>query len=175
MLIGSTNLDVANTTITTAANNVFKGGYSTVFQEIVVVQAASGTSVDIIAMDGLPQVREFLGAIQHKNLRAYKKNVTLRKWEATFDLPKETVEKDQSGLVGQKVSAFSGRLATMPDKIMWDAILANSITGYDGQAMLSDSHPNVNGTTADNLTTSALSFAEFRTGQEFFGDLTDEG
>lgn len=174
MLIGQTNLDVANTSINTAVGKIFNALGQTVYRDLFAVLPAAGTSMDFVVVDGLPQVRELIGPIEHKNLRASKKNVALRKWEATFDLPRELVEKDQSGVVGQRVSAFSARLETMPDKIAWDAILANSITGYDGQAALSDAHPNVNGTTADNLSTAAFSFAEFRAGQEAAGDLTDE-
>jgi len=173
-LIGQSNLDVANTTIDTAVNKVFDSSYQTVWKDLFHVQPCAGTALNMVAVDGLPQVREFTAALVHSNLRAYTKTVNLRKWEATFDLERELVDKDQSGVIGTRLAAFTSRLATMPDKIAWDMIDANSITGYDGVAALSASHPNVNGTTADNLETGALTWAIMRTVQESMGDLTDE-
>lgn len=176
VMISQANLDVANTTINTAVNAIFNNKLAPTWNQFTATQTAPGTSIEIVAVDGLPQIRERVAgaALVHGNLRAYKKNLAYRQWEMTFDLPRILVENDQSGVVGERVRAFASRIPTAVDKIVIDALIANTITGYDGQALLSNSHPNVNGTTADNLQTGAITWAMMRTVTEAMGDLTDE-
>lgn len=174
-LVNSANLDVANTALVTSVNAIFEKIAPGSFSQWCDVIPASGTSIEVPVVDGLPQVREWIGPKQYIDLRAYTLNVDRRKWEATFSLPRTLVDGDKSGVLTQRISAFAGRAATAYDFVMYDALIDNTLLTYDGQALLANSHPNVNGTTADNLTTSALTFAELRTGIETLEDLTDEG
>lgn len=175
-LISSANLDVANTTVTTAVNDIFKPDAPDTWKQFCQPVPAAGTSIEIVAVDGLPRVRERVAgeALQHGNLRAYKKNLTYRQWEGTFDLPRILVDNDQSGAVGKRVAEWPSVISTYTEDIVTTALLANSVTGYDGQALLSNSHPNVNGTTADNLETAALTWAIMRTVTDSMSQLRTE-
>lgn len=173
-ILASENLAIANTTVITAVNSVFENGPPGVYKTMTMVTPASGTSIEIVVVDGVGQVREWIGPKQYQNFRAYRKNVVLRKWEYTFELDRVLVDQDQSGAVGQRINTLKNRLEQTYDKIIIDAFLANSITGYDGSALLADAHANVNGTTYDNLTTAALSHAEFKTGMQVLELSTDE-
>src|SRR5690349_21156432 len=102
-----TNLDVANTTVTTAVNSIFKPDTAETWKQYTAPIQCAGTSLEIVVVDGLPRVRERIGPLQHKHLRAYRKNLTYRSWEATYDLPAIMVEQDQSGAVGQRISEFT--------------------------------------------------------------------
>lgn len=175
-LVNKSNLDVANTAIITAVNSVFDGITEKPFQQFTTVTPAEGTSVDIVVVDGLPRPREWVSgsAKQYHSLRAYKKNIARRKWEATFELDRIDLDGDKSGVVGQRAAAFAQRQGSAYDQVVTEALLANSITSYNGQPLLSNSHPNVNGSTYDNLTTSALSHAEFKTAMQTMELWTDE-
>lgn len=174
-MITSANLDVANTTVTTAVNDIFKPDAPDTWKQFCTPIPAAGTSIEIVAVDGLPRVRERVGALQHGNLRAYKKNLAYRQWEGTFDLPRILVDNDQSGAVGQRVAEWPSVIATYTEDIVIAALLANSITGYDGEPLLDAAHPNANaGAGADNLETAALTWAIMRTVMDAQGQLATE-
>lgn len=173
-ILASENLAIANTLVSTIVNSVFENGPPGVYKTFAQVLPCSGTSIELVVVDGVGQVREWIGAKQYQNFRAYRKNVVLRKWEHTFEIERVLVDNDQSGAVGQRINTLGKRLEQTYDKILVDAFLANSITGYDGSALLADAHANVNGTTYDNLTTAALSHAEFKTGMQVIELSTDE-
>src|SRR5688572_4150116 len=111
-LIASANLDVANTTVTTAVNDIFKPAAPDTWKQYAQPIPAAGTSIEIVAVDGLPRVRERVGALQHGNLRAYKKNLAYRQWEGTFDLERILVDNDQSGAVGMRVKEWPSVIST---------------------------------------------------------------
>jgi len=168
------NLAVANATVNETIGRIFSQGLPGSFQEWTQTIPCEGNSLELVVVDGVPRVREWLGSKQSKSLRAYKKSVSRRRWEATLSLSRATLDGDKSGAVGQRIADFGARVSRMPDDIMYSALLANAITGYDGQALLANSHPNVNGTTYDNLTTSGLSHAEWKTAVNTMEECTDE-
>lgn len=173
-LVNSSNLAAANTTFETTVNDIFSNGAPGVYQTFTDVVPCEGTSIELVVVDGLPAVREWVGPKQYADLRAYKVNVALRKWEATFELKREFVDGDKSGVVGKRLSDFARRQGFMYDKIVIDALVANAIAGYDASNLLADAHANqATGATADNLTTSALSFAEFRTMHDALSQMKD--
>lgn len=169
------NLSVANTTVDASVTKIFENGLPGTANIFTTVIPCDGNSLNLVAVDGGSAVREWLGAKEEASLRAYSKTVNRRRWESTLTLSRATIEGDKSGAVGQAVKNWSdSKLRNMFDKIVYDALLANSITGYDGQAILSNSHPNVNGSTHDNLETAALTFTLAQTIFDTMASIRDE-
>ncbi len=171
-IVNGAALDAINTEFNAAANEVFSGGAPGTWEMYTTKQPCSGTSVTLPLVDGVPALREWLGPKQFKELRGYALNGALRKWEASMRVPLDEINGDKSGVIAARLRDFVGRNATMYDKVISDAILANP-TGYDGVAFLSASHPNVNGTTHDNLE-SAWSYAIVRAAMNTMELVTDE-
>lgn len=167
MLVNQSNLAAANTTFETTVNDIFSGtapGTHTAFTEVV---PADGTSIEIVVAADLSAPREWIGSKQFADMRAYKKNVELRKWERSISLPRTQVDGDKTGVVGKRLADFARGTADLYDRIVYDALIANAITGFDGSALLADAHANqVTGATADNLATAALDFPLFRTAMD---------
>lgn len=167
MLVNQSNLAAANTTFDAAVSQIFSGRPPGCYQEFTTVRPAQGTSYELVVAAHLSSVREWIGAKQYNDARAYNKNIPLRKWESTISLPRVQVDGDKTGVVGQMLSDFVAEQGDVYDKIVLDALIANTVTGYDGSALLADTHAHqATGATADNLSTSALSFAEFRTAMD---------
>lgn len=174
-VLNKANLDAANTAFETAANGIFSNGVPGVWSQFTNKKTHEGTSAELIVVDGVPQAREWLGAKQVKQLRAYKKNLPLRPWEATISVPVDQINGDRTGAVAARVADFARSTSAMYDKIMLDMLIANTVTGYDGVALLSNSHPNVNGTTWDNLEAAALTMALFKTAVNSMRAVMNEG
>jgi phage major head subunit gpT-like protein len=169
------NIDAANTAFTTAVSDVLSGSAQSVHAQFTDVIEAEGESIEVLVCDGLPMMREWVGAKQYHDLRVYRANYPIRQWESTFALPGVKVRGDKTGLVAKRVGEFAGRIPSMLDKIVIDSMLANALNCYDGTTLLSNSHANVGtGGTSDNLTTSALSFAEFKTAVQAVEETADE-
>lgn len=174
-MTGASNLDAANTAFTTAVSDVLSGSADAVYTQFTETIQAEGESIEVLVCDGLPMMREWVGSKQYHDLRAYSQNYPLKQYEATFSLPGTKVRGDKTGVVAKRVGEFAARIPSMVDKIVIDALVANSLTGYDGVALLSDSHVNVgSGGTSDNLTTSALSFSTFKTAVQSIEETADE-
>lgn len=171
-LVNKTNLDVANTAITTGVQKMFDKRPPGTYQLVTEDVACTGTSFDIVAVDGGGAIREWLGAKVYNDFTAFRANFRLKKWETSFELERIDIENDNSGVVGMRVNNFLAGLEKVPDKIIWDFFVTNTVTGYDGQALLSDTHT-VGSSTFDNLTTAALSPAEIKTGVARMESFTD--
>lgn len=174
-ITGAANLAAANTAFLTAISGVLDGGGAATYQQWVETVPGDGTSIEVIVGDGVPMFREWVGAKQYNDLRIYKANYPVRQWEASMALPGVQFRGDKTGILTQKVAALGARAEQGIEKIMCDAFIANSINGYDGVPLLSNSHVTVGtGGTSDNLTTAALSFAEFKTGYQAIREMADE-
>ena len=170
---GDANLKAAQTTFITEANSIFSGGVPGVWDQFTTKVSASGTSVDLLITDGVPQVREWQGSKQFKQLRSYKLTKAIRPWEASLTLKIDEINGDMSGVVSQRLADLARSTSTIYDKIMVAELITNP-TCYDGVSLLSNSHVNVTTGTTDNLTTSALSFAEYKTARDAIRSMTNE-
>lgn len=176
-LTNGASLDAANTAFNTAVSNIFSNTVPSIFQIFTDTFEAEGESVEILVIDGLPRFRRWGnqgGAKQTHDLRSYSRNYPIEQWEATFSLPGTKVRGDKTGIVGQRVGEFSGEIPSMLEEVVIDALVANP-TCYDGVSLLNSSHPNVaTGGTADNISTSALSFSEYDTAKQALKEMADE-
>lgn len=174
-LVGSANLAAINTAFDTTANKIFAGGIPGAYQAMTQTISGLGdsTSIEIVVADGLPQVRQWTGMKQFFDLRTYKLNSKRVPYEASIALPRIQVDGDKSGVLGQRVADLPKRAASAYNKIVMAAFVANSALGYDGSALLANSHANTAGN-ADNLEAAALTLALLNTGIKAIELRTDE-
>jgi phage major head subunit gpT-like protein len=107
----------------------------------------------------VPALREWIGGRSAKRPLAYKPTVTLKKWEATIDLPLDWVNNDKTG----QVSQASGQLVRRYNPQWVAARVAYLInngetltTGIDGKAFFATDHAwGDSGTIANALTKAA--------------------
>ena len=172
-LVGRANLAAANTVFETTCNEVLSGQAEGYINRYASKFSADGTSVDLLMVDGLPQVRQWTGSKTYYDLRAYKLNVARAVYEASISQKRVDVDGDRTGIIGKRLAAFARRAPSMYNKLVVDALVANTALCYDGQALLANSHPNTAGN-ADNLEAAALTLALLKTAIQAIELRTDE-
>lgn len=172
-VVGQSNFDAADTAYRAAYEEFFAGGPEQVSDLFTETIPTSLYFTELDVTTAFPRVREWVGSKVYKDFRAQKQTIELTKWETSTSISRLRTQYS-SGNIERAIRTFFQKSQFWRDDIMFTALLANSLTGYDGEALLSNSHPNVNGTTADNLTTSALSQSTLQSGIQAMEDLTDE-
>lgn len=173
-IVNKSNLDAVETAANTALNSIFDQGFQSTFEQFTTRVDGSGESfVHMVLVDGFPVIREWTqGSKYFKSPRAYKLEVSRRRWERSVRVPLDDIEGDSSGVIAQRMGSWAGRVAQDLDKIVFDELLGNP-TGYDGVSLLNNSHPNTGGTT-DNLQTAAITFSLFNTARVAMREVADE-
>lgn len=173
-ILNQAQLDAANTAFETAATSIFSSNEQGQANLLTLERTHTGTSVDLVVCDGFPAIREWTGSRQTKQLRAYHVNKILQDWEATIGVPVKMINGDRTGVVAESLANFVRSAVEAKEKIIWDTLLANAVTGYDGSALLANAHPNVAGSTWDNLEAAALTMALFKTAVNAMREVKDE-
>lgn len=90
--------------------------------------------------------------------------VTNRLWKAGLALERQLIEDDESGIIRRRISQMAQVAANHAERLTMAAIIANA-TGYDGVAMISDSHParNLAPVQDNNLAGTGTSVAQIQT------------
>lgn len=173
-IVNKSNLDAVETAASTALNSIFDQGFQSTFEQFVTRVDGSGQSyIHLVLVDGMPVIREYTqGSKYFKSPRAYKQEVSRRRWERSVRLPVDDIDGDASGVIAQRMGAWAGRVAQDLDKIVFDELLGNP-TGYDGTTLMSNSHSNTGGT-SDNLQTAAITFSLFNTARAAMREVADE-
>lgn len=178
---GQANLDRANETARAVFQDVL-GSQPTGVGAMLCERYSTGAENDnLVTSVALATVREWLGEKQATDIQSFRQLVTLTSFEYTIQLPRKTVEYDQTGAVGRVIGdAFRNAMSDggFVDKIVFDKLTSASgagPTGFDSAALIADSHT-LGGSTNDNLTTSALSFSTYDSGvQAMQGFLRADG
>ncbi len=112
---------------------------------------------------GLPQVREWIGERQVKNLKVWDYSLTNKTWELTIGVKRELFEDDRLGMLNASFQNMGVQMSLHPDVLLAE-LLANAFTTglcYDGEAFFSADHPRSNGDTWSNLQAGALDSTTF--------------
>ena len=150
---------------------IFSSGVPGVWEMFTTLQAQQGKFAELDIVDGIPQIREWLGSRQLKNLRAYALTKPIRAWEMSIGVPVDDINGDRTGVVAQRLRDFAARGAAAYDQILVPFLQSNPV-GYDDVALFSAAHPTEAGT-QDNLTTGAINYAAYRTGRAAMRQFTD--
>jgi len=164
-------LDAATTAFEDAANDIFSGENNNLSDLFTTRTTQTGKFAELDLVDGIPQIREWVGSRQAKNLRAYSLTAPIKPWEATIAVPVDDINGDRTGVVAARLTDFAARTARVYDQIMIPALLANPIC-YDGSALLSAAHDSEAGP-QNNITTDALNYSPFQAARASMRLITD--
>lgn len=107
-------------------------------------------------LGSVPPMREFLDERKPSGLASYSVTIEDKVFEASLAVDRRAIEDDQLDMVRMKVRDLAFRVAAHRQQMVVEALAGGSNgIGYDGQPLLSISHP-VMGGTSSNKTTSAL-------------------
>jgi phage major head subunit gpT-like protein len=141
MLINLANLSL----LYTAYHAAFKDGFSRVTPDWnkVSSEIPSSTGSNIYAWLGqFPQLRQWLGDRQIKNMAAHNYTVANLDYEATIGVSRNDIEDDQYGAWSMLFSEMGYAAAVHPDEVMFTLLAAgNATTCYDGQFFFDTDHP----------------------------------
>lgn len=172
-IVNNDALDAVNTALVSAAQDILANGVPGVWRQFTTVEPKDGLSATLTVFDGVPRTREYIGPKQFHQLTKYDLQLPLRSWESSMAIPVNEINQDPSGAVASRLQGFRSMVASFYDEILIDELISN-LTGYDGVALLSNSHPRLAGLAVqDNLTTNALNFAELENAKQWFRSVTD--
>lgn len=162
-----TALDAANTTHVTMGQELFAGGPAGSYQLWTDRIDDSSGSVQNNILTNAPIMRQWVGARQVKEPRAYTFSVKADPFEATLGIKRRTMTQDKTGTVAKLIGDFNRDNVPEYDRRVaaaLDGSSGNGPTGYDGVALFNAAHPHVNsGSGHSNVATSDLSHANFNT------------
>lgn len=89
----------------------------------------------------VPQVREWKGGRQVRPLRAQGVTLVNKVWESTIRVDADEQRRDKTGQIMVRVNEMARRVATHPNKLITDLVLAGATAlAYDGQTYFSTLH-----------------------------------
>ncbi len=89
----------------------------------------------------VPQVREWIGGRQVRPLRSQGLTIVNKVWEATLRIDADELRRDKSGQMLVRINDLARRVATHPNKLISDLLLAGETeAGYDGQPFFAGTH-----------------------------------
>jgi phage major head subunit gpT-like protein len=165
-ILGNSVFENASTTFRGVFDDIFKGAPAGPWNELALVVPTDSVLNETNVFGAMPVVREWIGQKQYQSRRAYTQTVRIKKYEQSTVLDRLDVQADRTGQIGRHIQQFvQSANETIYDKVVHDVAFSNSgngPTGYDGVALLSGSHPHAAaGGTSSNLSSTALSFAQF--------------
>jgi len=88
-----------------------------------------------------PQMREWIGERQIKNLKLYDYSITNKDFEATVSVPRNSLDDDSYGIFMPMMQEMGYAAATHPDEIVFDLITnGDTLNCFDGQAFFDQDH-----------------------------------
>jgi len=109
-------------------------------------------------LGSVPPMREFIDERRPTGMAAYSVTIEDKVFEASLSVDRRAVEDDQLDMIRMRVRDLAFRVAAHRQQIVVEALAGGtSGVGYNGQPLISTSHPIYGGSTYSNKTTSALS------------------
>ncbi|MCC7231216.1 MAG: Mu-like prophage major head subunit gpT family protein [Fimbriimonadaceae bacterium] len=105
----------------------------------------------------VPPMREFLDERRPTGMSSYSVSIEDKVFEASLAVDRKAIEDDQLDMIRMRVRDLAFRVAAHRQQMVVETLAGGSSgTGYDGQPLLSTTHPVQGGSTFSNKTTSAL-------------------
>lgn len=125
-------------------------------------------------LSGMPGMNEWIGDRLVRDLKAHNYDVSNTPYESTLAVKRRDIETDRLGIYLPQVKALAFEAKDHPARLfatMLDA--SDSTVCFDGQYLIDTDHPNDDGTTWSNKSTSALTYDTLKTNLIAMGKLTD--
>lgn len=158
---------------------VYTQGYSGVspqWQELAIEAPSGGAGNNYIWLGEIPQMKEWIGPRQKRDLAVHDYYLKNKKYELTIGVPAEAWKDDTLGVYSPLMMSMGAQAARHPDKLIFQ-LLPDGFTakGYDGVEFFSTAHPNgPSGGTWSNHGTASLSAASFEAAMTSMMSLRDK-
>lgn len=102
---------------------------------------STGRSNDYKWLGGMPNLREWIGERQIKNLEGFGYQIFNKPFEATIGVDRDDIEDDNLGVYAPIVQGLAAEAKTHPDTLVFDLLnTGNANKCYDGQNFFSATH-----------------------------------
>ena len=129
--LNSTTLKAISKAFKNEFNKVFNE-YKTNYDKIATVIKAKAISVDYAWLGDIPQMREWIGDRELKDLKAYKYTITKKRYEATIEIDRDHIIYDTLGVVKPRIQSMAAAAKTHYDELVFGLLEKNDIC-YDGK------------------------------------------
>ena len=160
-------------------NTIFNKALETVkplYNRISTVTNSTTDTETYAWLGAIPQMREWIGDRQIKNLTSSGYTIKNKKFEATVGIPRDAIEDDKIGLYNPSIQMLAESAAQHPDKLVF-ALLASGFKEkcYDKKPFFAEDHPVGNNKgTFSNKGKAALSLESYIAARAGMMSLTDE-
>lgn len=132
---------------------------------ICTVVKSDSDSEDYSWLGAVPQVREFIGERQMKDLANFNYNIKNKEWEVSLGIKRSDLADQKFGMITTRIQELAQQAARHQDQLVLEFIKNATTTQtapylcYDGQGFIDNDHPTPTGGSAnqDNLRGAALS------------------
>lgn len=151
MIINSATLLALRTNLKTS----FQGGFKGVepLYKLVAMTTTSTTSRETYGwMGSLPQIREWIGERQVKNLETFDYTLKNRKFELTIGVKRDDIADNTLAGYGITATDFGQKAGLYPDRLIWDVVKnGHQNVCFDGQYFFDTDHPVAGGVVSNSL------------------------
>ncbi len=141
MIVNAGNLS----TLYTAFKAAFQGGLgqaATQYGEVATTVPSSTGTEEYGWLGAFPNVREWVGDRQVKNIRAHGYSIKNRDFELTVAVPRPSIEDDQYGVYTPMMTEMGRAVAAHPDRLVFELLSqGHAQLCYDGQYFFDTDHP----------------------------------
>ncbi len=167
-------IDTASTAFRAKFDEIFAARPAGPYERYTEVITTDSIVNEVDVLETMPLVRQWIGDKVYQSIRASNFQAYITKWERSFAMDRLKLRGDKLGVIGRRINMMMSDAGQIFDYICFASLIAN-LTGYDGAAVYSTTHPRgPAGANQANLTTSALSFAVHDTIMSAGGALRDE-
>lgn len=141
MIINAGNL----TTLYVAFKAAFQGGLTqaaTQYGDIATTVPSSTGTEEYGWLGAFPNVREWVGDRQIKNIASHGYSIKNRNFELTVAVPRPAIEDDQYGVYTPMMTEMGRSVTAHPDQLVFELLSNGHATEcYDGQYFFDTDHP----------------------------------
>lgn len=171
---GTANLAGAQSTFVAMLQDAFNRADGPYLHELACQKVQTSSQyVNQSVVASVPRIEQWIGAKNFRDMRAYTVTETLLTYAKNIEISRMMLETDSTGAVQNALTQLIGNPKADKEDLLVTSFLANAWLGYDGVALLSDSHPH-SSSTGDNLTTSALSYPVLKAAKAAMRSFKDE-
>lgn len=128
------------------------------YPRLCTIVPSDGYDEEYGVLGSVPQVREWLGDRQFKDLRGAKFTIVNKEWESSLLIKKTDIRDNRLGMYRPVMQNLGARAARHPDKLLLSDLVVNGVSNacLDGQFMFDTDHSWGDSGTQDNDLTTAI-------------------
>ncbi len=150
MIINKENLAAIFAAFNVLFANAF-AAYTPTYKQVAMEVDSTAEEENYAWLGAWPDMREWIGERQFKNLKANKYTIVNKPWESTVEVPRDNINDDKIGIFNPIFSEMGRSAASHPDELVYAQLVAGFIElCYDGLSFFNAAHK-VGKTTVSNM------------------------